>query len=129
LPVRTRRVLDPQEGEGEQYGQRIHPGSAQFLLWENSRGWVLAAKNALRDRLFGATEEAIPQAVALRKAKRFHPAIGVNLVGVGVSLGSAGQPEIVVFVAETTSRVLAKVPTEWQGLAVRTEVSGFPRKY
>jgi len=90
---------------------------------------VLAAKNALRDRLFGATEEAIPQAVALRKAKRFHPAIGVNLVGVGVSLGSAGQPEIVVFVAETTSRVLAKVPTEWQGLAVRTEVSGFPRKY
>jgi len=34
-----------------------------------------------------------------------------------------------VFVAETTSPVLAKVPTEWQGLAVRTEVSGFPRKY
>jgi len=91
---------------------------------------VLASKNALRDRLFGATAEAIPLALALRKAKRFHPAIGVNLVGVGIGEKlSAGQPEIVVFVAETTSPVLAKVPTEWQGLAVRTEVSGFPRKY
>ena len=57
----------------------------------------------------------------LREEQRF--------VGGGVSLGSAGRPEIVVFVAETTSPVLAKVPTEWQGLAVRTEVSGFPRKY
>ena len=52
-----------------------------------------------------------------------------GFVGVGVSLGSAGLPEIVVFVAEATSPVLAKVPSEWQGLAVRTEVSGFPIKY
>jgi hypothetical protein len=52
-----------------------------------------------------------------------------GFVGVGLSLGSAGQKEIVVFVAEATSPVLAKVPTEWQGLAVRTEVSGFPRKF
>jgi len=52
-----------------------------------------------------------------------------GFVGVGLSLGSTGQQEIVVFVAEETSPVLAKVPTEWQGLAVRTEVSGFPRKY
>jgi hypothetical protein len=52
-----------------------------------------------------------------------------GFVGVGVSLGPAGQPEIVVFVAETTSPVLAKVPTEWQGLAVRTEVTGFARKF
>jgi hypothetical protein len=52
-----------------------------------------------------------------------------GFVGVGVSLGSAGLPEIVVFVAEPTSPVLAKVPTEWQGLAVRTEVSGFPIKH
>lgn len=52
-----------------------------------------------------------------------------GFVGVGISFGSTGQQEIVVFVAESTSPVLAKVPTEWQGLAVRTEVSGFPRKY
>lgn len=52
-----------------------------------------------------------------------------GFVGVGVSLGSAGRPEIVVFVAEMTSPVLAKVPSEWQGVAVRTEVSGFPRRF
>jgi hypothetical protein len=52
-----------------------------------------------------------------------------GFVGVGLSLGSVGGPEIVVFVADAASPVLAKVPTEWQGLAVRTEVSGLPRKY
>ena len=54
---------------------------------------VLAAKNALRDRLLGAAEEAFPQALALRKAKRFNPAMGINLVGVGLSLGSTGRQE------------------------------------
>ena len=75
---------------------------------------VLAAKNALRDRLFGATEEAVPQALALRKAKRFHPAIGVNLVGVGIgeklSAGKqTGEMCVKVFVAKKYPK--GKVPS------------------
>jgi hypothetical protein len=75
---------------------------------------VLAAKNALRDRLFGATEAAIPQALALRKAKGFQPAIGVNLVGVGVgeklSAGKqTGEMCVKVFVAKKYPK--GKVPS------------------
>lgn len=51
-----------------------------------------------------------------------------GFVGVGISAGSADQYEIVVMVTDSQSPVLAKVPTEWQGIPVRTQVGGIPKK-
>lgn len=93
---------------------------------------VLAAKNALRDRLFGATEQAIPQALTLRKTRRFHPAIGVNLVGVGIGEKLAagrqtGEMCVKVFVAkkypkgkippgELVPERIDEIPTDVEGV-------------
>ncbi len=51
-----------------------------------------------------------------------------GFVGVGISAGSADQYEIVVMVTDGQSPVLAKVPTEWEGIPVRTQVGGIPKK-
>jgi len=52
-----------------------------------------------------------------------------GFVGAGVSVGMSGQDEIIVLVAGANSPVLAKVPREWEGILVRTEVSGIPKKF
>ena len=52
-----------------------------------------------------------------------------SLVGVGIGTSPSGQYEIVVFLAEETSPLLAKVPHSWLGFPVRTEVTGFPKKF
>lgn len=52
-----------------------------------------------------------------------------GFVGAGVSTGVSGEFVIIVLVEESTSPVLAKVPKEWQGIPVRTEVGGTPRKF
>ena len=51
-----------------------------------------------------------------------------GFVGVGVAAGTKGGYEIVVMVMEANSPVLAKVPTEWEGIPVRAQVGGIPRK-
>src|SRR5262245_40019953 len=45
---------------------------------------IIEAKKDLRDRLLPAAQEALPQALSFRKSKRFQPAPGINLVGVGI---------------------------------------------
>lgn len=52
-----------------------------------------------------------------------------SFVGLGIGAGKSGRYEIVVFVAEETSPLLAKVPHSWQGFPVRTEVTGAPKKF
>lgn len=52
-----------------------------------------------------------------------------GFVGAGVSLGSSGNYEIVVMVMEKTSTILADVPGEWEGIPVRTQVGGAPKKF
>ena len=52
-----------------------------------------------------------------------------SLVGLGIGAGKSGRCEIVVFVAEETNPLLAKVPHSWQGFPVRTEVTGVPMKF
>ncbi len=52
----------------------------------------------------------------------------VGFVGVGVAAGAKGSYEIVVMVMEANSPVLAKVPTEWEGIPVRAQVGGIPKK-
>lgn len=52
----------------------------------------------------------------------------VGFVGVGLAAGTKGRYEIVVMVMEANSPVLAKVPTEWEGIPVRAQVGGIPTK-
>lgn len=52
----------------------------------------------------------------------------VGFVGVGLAAGTKGRYEIVVMVMEANSPVLAKVPTEWEGIPVRAQVGGIPKK-
>lgn len=52
-----------------------------------------------------------------------------GFVGAGVSLGTSGEDEIIVLVTDATSAVLAKVPGEWEGIPVRTQVGGIPKKF
>lgn len=52
-----------------------------------------------------------------------------GFVGAGVSTGISGDFEIVVLVMEDGSPVVAKVPGEWQGIPVRVQVGGVPRKF
>ncbi len=52
-----------------------------------------------------------------------------GFVGAGVTTGGSGGYEIVVLVVEHTSPVLTKVPPQWDGIPVRTQVSGVPKKF
>ena len=52
-----------------------------------------------------------------------------GFVGVGLSAGTAGQYEIIVLVMDAESPVLTKVPSQWEGMPVRTQVGGRPRKF
>jgi hypothetical protein len=52
----------------------------------------------------------------------------VGFVGVGLTAGTQGGYEIVVMVMEANSPVLAKVPAEWEGIPVRAQVGGIPKK-
>ena len=52
-----------------------------------------------------------------------------GFVGAGVSVRSSGHYEIVVMVIEKPSAILADVPREWEGIPVRTQVGGVPKKF
>jgi len=52
-----------------------------------------------------------------------------GFIGAGVSVGSSGYYELVVMVVEKTSAILADVPREWEGIPVRTQIGGVPKKF
>jgi hypothetical protein len=52
-----------------------------------------------------------------------------GFVGAGVAKRGSGRYEIVVMVVELASPVRSKVPHIWQGVPVRMQVSGVPRKF
>ncbi len=52
-----------------------------------------------------------------------------GFVGAGVSTDQSGQEEIVVLVTDAKSPLMRKVPIEWEGIPVRTEVGGTPKKF
>lgn len=52
-----------------------------------------------------------------------------GFVGAGISMGTSGQYEIVVLVKDASSPVVEKAPSEWEGILVRTQVGGIPKKF
>jgi hypothetical protein len=52
-----------------------------------------------------------------------------GFVGAGVAQASEGHYEIVVMVVEKTSAILTELPGEWEGVPVKTQISGAPRKF
>ncbi len=67
----------------------------------------------------------------IRKAKRSlakRLAGTRGFVGAGVSVDASGRVVFVVMVVDRTSPALSQVPSEWEGVPVRTEISGAPRK-
>lgn len=54
---------------------------------------------------------------------------GPGFVGAGVSADASGNYELVVMVTEPTSAILRKIPSQWEGFPVRTQVGEAPRKF
>lgn len=68
----------------------------------------------------------------LEKAKRMVVALlkdEPGFVGAGISMGTSGQYEIIVLVKDESSPVVEKAPRECEGIPVRTQISGAPRKF
>jgi hypothetical protein len=51
-----------------------------------------------------------------------------GFVGAGISIGVSGHYEIVILVKDEKSPVLRKAPREWEGIPVRTQIAGVPKK-
>lgn len=52
-----------------------------------------------------------------------------GFIGAGVAVDASGDFELIVLVVEKTTRILAYVPEEWEGIPVRTKIGGAPRKF
>jgi len=99
---------------------------------------LVAAKETLRDRLFLSAEKSAPQAFALRRARRFHPSPGVNLVGIGIgekvtSGKPVGEMCVKIFVAKKFPkgkvRSSDRIPATIGGIPTDIEGVGYPRKF
>lgn len=99
---------------------------------------LIEAKNSLCDHLFLSVEKSTPQALAMRKAKRFQPSPGINLVGIGIgekvtSGKRTGEMCIKVFVAKKfpKGRVSStyRIPETISGIPTDIEGIGYPKKF
>lgn len=96
------------------------------------------AKENLRHRLFRPAQRITPQAISLRKAKRFHPVPDVNLVGLGIgekvtSKKRTGEMCVKVLVAKKFPKGKIKptdlIPDEIDGIPTDIEGVGYPTKF
>lgn len=110
----------------------------QHAVLERLPADVVSAKTRLRDRLAPSVERRMPEAVALRTAGRYHPAPGVNLVGVGIgekvtSGARTGVLCLKVLVARKYPkgriRPADRIPASVAGIPTDIEAVGYPRKF
>lgn len=52
-----------------------------------------------------------------------------GFVGAGISRGMSGQYEIIVLVKDASSSVIEKAPHESEGIPVRIQIAGAPKKF
>ncbi len=99
---------------------------------------LLTAKEALRDRLVPAVDRQVFRAQVLRKRRRFHPAPGVNLVGVGIGEKvvedrPTGELCVKVLVARKYPRGRIsradRIPSSIGGIPTDVEGVGYVRKF
>ena len=99
---------------------------------------VVAAKNRLRDRLVPPVSGQVREAMALRRARRYEPDPGLNLVGVGIgekvtSGGRTGVLCVKVLVARkfapSTLDRSDRIPASVDGIPTDVEAVGYPRKF
>jgi hypothetical protein len=99
---------------------------------------LVAAKDALRERLFGAIAPEAKAALAMRRARRFRPAPEINLVGVGIGERVAaeeptGELAVKVFVARKFPRGRIErrdlIPAHIDGIPTDVEGVGYVRKH
>jgi len=99
---------------------------------------VIAAKNRLRDRLVPPVAGQIREALALRRARRYEPDPGLNLVGVGIGEKvTSGARTGVLCVKVLVARKFARseidrrdrIPASVDGIPTDVEAVGYPRKF
>ncbi len=99
---------------------------------------LVAAKDGLRDRLASSVERQVARVFALRRAGRFHPAPGVNLVGIGVgekvtSGMRTGELCVKVLVAKKYPKgkigAADRIPASIDGIPTDIEGVGYPKKF
>jgi len=99
---------------------------------------ILLAKTALRDRLAPAVERLVVRAAVLRRRRQFHPAPGVNLVGVGIGEKvvkdqPTGELCVKVLVARKYPRGRIsrpdRIPSSVGGIPTDIEGVGYARKF
>lgn len=99
---------------------------------------LISAKKTLRERLLPSIEESLPKVFVVRRAERYSPAPGVNLVGLGVGekvTGGRRTGEMCVKVlvarkypkgrisrSDLIPATIAGIPTDIEGV-------GYPRKF
>ncbi len=96
------------------------------------------AKENLRHRLFRPAQRITPQALSLRKAKRFHPVPDVNLVGLGIgekvtAKKRTGEMCVKILVAKKFPKGKIRsadlIPAEIDGIPTDIEGVGYPTKF
>jgi S1-C subfamily serine protease len=99
---------------------------------------VISAKNRLRDRLVPPVAGQVREALALRRARRYEPDPGLNLVGVGIgekvtSGARTGVLCVKVLVARKFARSRIdrgdRIPASVDGIPTDVEAVGYPRKF
>lgn len=99
---------------------------------------LVEAKESLRHRLFPLVEKNVPKAFSIRREKSFHPAIGVNLVGIGIgekvtSGKRTGEMCVKVLVSKKFPKeeisFRNRIPKAIEGIPTDIEGIGYPKKF
>lgn len=107
-------------------------------FWGGMAKDLAFAKESLRAHLLLSVEKSVSQALTLRKAKRFQPAPGVNLVGIGIGEKVAagkrtGEMCVKILVAKKYPKghigPSDRIPAAIEGIPTDIEGVGYPRKF
>lgn len=116
---------------------RVHP-VLQHAVEDRIPHELIAAKIELRDRLVPRVERQLPLALSIRRVRRYQPAQGVNLVGVGIGEkvtdgARTGVLCVKVLVAKKFPKGQVphpeRIPESINGIPTDVEGVGYPRKF
>ena len=109
----------------------VHP------IWAKIPADFLSAKRTLRDKIFAQVPAIVPQAMALRKKKRFTSHLPANIVGIGVAEKISGGKRtgalcVTVFVAKKFPKKgigrASLIPSAIDGIPTDVRAVGYPKR-